>query len=355
MKNDDKYYIETGDILGVLEPSVAAGLSVEALLKTLNLAPDLLDAADGRITLADGWRIASAHQSIVKEETHLMSNRPLKPGTTRFVFSNLVHCKTLQEGMEMLADTYNIVHGGNYNFVKKRGNCLSYIVEDSDFDYRDGANNFAIEFALIKIHCALTFMIGHRINPVKLCTKRKHILPQNHHLNFFSCNTHFNHPHFELAYDIAAAPLCFRALDEIDLSEQLLEYCVRLGREEAGQVYKTELVKRVSTLITRGAQSQEDVATALGMSVATLRRKLKALGTNFRSLLDSVSGDMAVMALIQQDSVSNVAERLGYCDERSFKRAFKRWHGVSPADFVKQVRAGNVVSPSSAGIISERK
>ncbi|MFT7048289.1 MAG: AraC-like DNA-binding protein [Halioglobus sp.] len=341
MSKNNSYYIDTEEILSILEPSIEKGLSVEALLRSLNLPLDLLKLPNERITLADGWRITTAHQSIIQEETHLMSRRPLKRGTTRFVFSNLVRCKTLLEGLEMLADTYNIIHGGNYNFVKRRGNCLSYIVEDSEFHYREHANNFAIEFALIMIHCAITYMAGHRINPVKVCSKREKIVHQNHHLNVFSCNTHFGHPHYELAYDISAANTCFRPVEDIDLSVHLLEYCIALADEHESEIYETALIQRVSKHIEHGVHSQADISTALGMSVATLRRKLKSQGTNFRTVLDKVSSELAVAALIDQRSVDDVAEQLGYCDIRSFKRAFKRWQGISPAAFLRENKAGS--------------
>lgn len=341
MKVGKDYYIDKSDILAVLAPSVATGLSIQTLLESLNLAPDLLDSPLGRISVKDGWRISSAHQSLIKEETHLMSNRPLKPGTTRFVFSNLVHCKTLQEGMEMLADSYNIVHGGNYNFVRKRGNCLSYVVQDSNFHYRDGASNFAIEFALIKIHCALSYMVGHKINPVKVCTKRAAIREQNHHLQFFSCNTLFNHPHFELAYDSTMAQTCFRSIQDIELSEYLLDYCLELDSEGPTQILQTELVTRILELLKHGVRSQDEVASTLGMSVATLRRKLRSLGTNYRNLLDEVGSELSLTALRETQSIGDVAEQLGYCDERSFKRAFRRWHGMSPAAFVRRTNANH--------------
>lgn len=341
MSKHNNYYIDTEDILGILEPSVEEGLSVEALLQSLNMPPDLLTAPNARVTLSDGWRIANAHQSVIQEETHLMSRRPLKRGTTRFVFSNLVRCKTLQDGLEMLADTYNIIHGGNYNFVKRRGNCLSYIVEDSEFHYREHANNFAIEFALIMIHCAITYMAGHRINPVKVCSKREQIAHQNHHLNVFSCNIHFGHPHYELAYDISAADTGFRPVEDIDLSVHLLEYCIAQADEHKSEIYETALIQRVSQQIEHGIHSQAEISVALGMSVATLRRKLKSQGTNFRTVLDKVSSELAVAALIDRRSVDDVAEQLGYCDIRSFKRAFKRWQGISPAAFLRENKAAS--------------
>jgi AraC-like DNA-binding protein len=87
-----------------------------------------------------------------------------------------------------------------------------------------------------------------------------------------------------------------------------------------------------------GSQSQEAVAEAMNMSVATLRRRLSGHGSSFRRLLDKVNSELAVNALHQQILPADVAENLGYSDIRSFKRAFKRWYGVSPAAYVRDHR-----------------
>ncbi len=336
MDNSNKFYIDVKDILGVLETSVEQGMSVQALLNDLDLSPQLLDNPHAVIDMEDCWRIITAHQNIIQEETHLMSTRPLKRGTTRFVFSNLIHASNLIEGLELLADSYNVVHGGNYNLVRKRGNTLSYIVDDKDFHYRDQANNFAIEFALIKIHCALTFLIGGELKPIKICTKRPRITHDNHHLNFFDCNVNFDHPHYELAYDVDQSSLPFRKVEDIDLSAHLLGNYLSIVKQQQKDIFENTLIKKVTNKIKQDLRNQEDVAAAIGMSVATLRRKLKSQGTNFRDLLDKVNSELAVNDLLDQIPPADVAEKLGYCDVRSFKRAFKRWHGQSPAAFLKQ-------------------
>ena len=63
----------------------------------------------------------------------MMSARPLRRGTTRVVFSNLARCRTVLEGLEVIAETYNIAHGGDYNQVQKKGRSISYVVDDRNF------------------------------------------------------------------------------------------------------------------------------------------------------------------------------------------------------------------------------
>ncbi len=74
------------------------------------------------------------------------------------------------------------------------------------------------------------------------------------------------------------------------------------------------------------------VASALSMSVRTLRRKLAEQNTTFQSISDRVCQREA-LGLLGSDvsTVSEVAQALGFADVRSFRRAFKRWTGSVPS------------------------
>jgi AraC-like DNA-binding protein len=80
-----------------------------------------------------------------------------------------------------------------------------------------------------------------------------------------------------------------------------------------------------------GAGSAEHVARALNVSVRTLQRKLVASGTTFRQISDDVRGRLAVGYLADaRVSIAEVAFLLGFSDQSSFNRAFRRWTGESP-------------------------
>lgn len=74
-----------------------------------------------------------------------------------------------------------------------------------------------------------------------------------------------------------------------------------------------------------------DVARALHMSVRTLQRKLDESGTTFRELADEVRSRLATGYLADpRVSVAEVAFLLGFSDQSSFNRAFRRWTGQTP-------------------------
>lgn len=78
----------------------------------------------------------------------------------------------------------------------------------------------------------------------------------------------------------------------------------------------------------------EDVARALNMSGRTLRRRLVASGVSFEGLVENVRKTRALSLLTHSSiAVEKVAAETGYSDVRNFRRAFKRWTGVSPSEY----------------------
>lgn len=80
--------------------------------------------------------------------------------------------------------------------------------------------------------------------------------------------------------------------------------------------------------------SVERCAEQLGLSVRTLQSRLAAHGLRFIDLVEETREQLARIYLIQTPMpIDEVAERLGYAEQTSFGRAFKRWTGRTPRAF----------------------
>ncbi|MBK6658330.1 MAG: helix-turn-helix transcriptional regulator [Proteobacteria bacterium] len=78
--------------------------------------------------------------------------------------------------------------------------------------------------------------------------------------------------------------------------------------------------------------SLETVAQRLHLSPRTVIRRLRVQGATYQALLDAVLKARAQSLLAEPGMrVQDVAARLGYADSASFRKAFRRWFGVTPA------------------------
>lgn len=77
-----------------------------------------------------------------------------------------------------------------------------------------------------------------------------------------------------------------------------------------------------------------DIAQTLGLSRRTLVRRLESEGNRYQDLLDEARNELACWYLRQSSrSLSEIAERLGFSDQASFSRGFRRWQGITPSEY----------------------
>ncbi|MDD9939731.1 MAG: AraC family transcriptional regulator ligand-binding domain-containing protein [Myxococcales bacterium] len=97
------------------------------------------------------------------------------------------------------------------------------------------------------------------------------------------------------------------------------------------------LRRLIMSELPAGTASADRIARRAGMSVRTMARHLRAMGTSYQRVLDQVRYERACDFLRGPEvEVSDVAFRMGFSDASSFNRAFKRWSGVSPSTYRKE-------------------
>lgn len=100
-----------------------------------------------------------------------------------------------------------------------------------------------------------------------------------------------------------------------------------------------EVVDRIVERLPDGPPNQQQIAAALNVSNRTLQRKLKEEGASFKDLLQDTRMQLARKYLRSPGrSVVETAYLLGFSEPSTFSRAFKRWSGVSPAEYREMPR-----------------
>ena len=93
----------------------------------------------------------------------------------------------------------------------------------------------------------------------------------------------------------------------------------------------------IANELTAGDPTAEHVSEALGMSTRTLRRRLKEEGTSHQHVLDEVRNELARSYLGEGKlGITEVAFLLGFSDASAFHKAFRRWTGRGPGDWLRE-------------------
>jgi AraC-like DNA-binding protein len=110
------------------------------------------------------------------------------------------------------------------------------------------------------------------------------------------------------------------------------DQCQRMAKQARAEKLPTShRARQILLSQPPGHVSEADVARALYISPRTLARRLRAEGNSFRRLRDEVRSELAAGHLRGSElSVDAIAGLLGYHDAANFRRAFKRWYGITP-------------------------
>lgn len=122
------------------------------------------------------------------------------------------------------------------------------------------------------------------------------------------------------------------------LKLQAEQQCEQLFRDL--QLVNSSATSRVVSLLRNNPGrlwTAADVAGVLGLSERTLMRRLKEEGQGYQPLLDAELERQARIHLQDpRHTAESLALTLGYSDLSGFRRAFKRWFGVSLREFQAQ-------------------
>ena len=121
--------------------------------------------------------------------------------------------------------------------------------------------------------------------------------------------------------------------------DELAAYFLRLLRETPPPTTPEPTVidavtETIRDALIHGTPTAASVARSLGLGHRTLQRRLAQSGHTFADLLEKTRRSLAEHHLRDARlSPTEVAYLLGYSEQASFYRAFKRWHGKTPAEY----------------------
>jgi len=121
-----------------------------------------------------------------------------------------------------------------------------------------------------------------------------------------------------------------------NLSDQMMiEYLANLDAENIIHRVKSAIIEHMHD----GKITVNKIAKEVFMSVRSLHRNLNQLGTTFGSILDEVRREFAEHYVGDtREDLTEVAFRLGFSEQSSFSRAYKRWTGMTPSAYRAEIK-----------------
>jgi AraC-like DNA-binding protein len=109
------------------------------------------------------------------------------------------------------------------------------------------------------------------------------------------------------------------------------QFCDLVMAEQPGEADLVRQIRAACLNSSTRFPPAKEVAAQLGLSLRTLHRRLAEDGLSYQSVLDNMRRTVATEFLQNTHLlIDQVAERVGFADATSFRKAFRKWTGHSP-------------------------
>jgi AraC-like DNA-binding protein len=243
-------------------------------------------------------------------------------------------CSTARDGLDYLRRHYFLLDEASAFDISCEGQRVRVSLRQPP----DLVTRAGVDFALSMFYLSYVRWVGEKPLEYEVEFPYAQPLDLTYHRSVFG-------PETRLHFDTGSSAVVFRSSDldrSLRYSDPKLHalLATQIGERSPGS-FEASLTGRVRARIWEelhdGCPSIEGVARRLAMSSRSLARKLEEEGTSFKQLLCDVRRACAVRYLLLDDcTVEQVSQRLGYQGRGAFHRAFRSWFGQTPASYREQ-------------------
>jgi AraC-like DNA-binding protein len=304
------------------------GVDVEALLRSARVDPGLLARDRARVTVEQVTRITRELWRITDDELFGLGPGPVPRGSMRLVCFGLINCPDLRAAIARLTEYQRLLPGMPPMSLQAGPDSTRFTLDTGVLT--DPEHLLAV-FLLAVVHRITGWAIGRRIRLRQV--EFPYPVPRNvaDYDLVFGAPLVFGADKAALVFgsDILTTPIM--ATEEALIAYDRNAPADLLSRRD----YGTSLSDRVRKILEQGLEGDwpaaGEVAARLAMSPQTLRRKLGEEATSITQIKEDILRNAAIASLVRgQETVEELAARLGFSEPSAFRRAFRRWTG-SPA------------------------
>jgi AraC-like DNA-binding protein len=189
----------------------------------------------------------------------------------------------------------------------------------------------ALEFTLAALYSRLRHVSGGSFAPRLLGLPIPRPADDAVRARLFCLTPAYEHPCAELLIDDANWRMATRSADPF-LHATLKGMAAQLQLSQPGDsTLERALRARLRDALAQGRADAARMAVLLGVSERTLQRRLTELGRSFSDVVEDFRREEAVRLLAAPGlHLVEISNRLGYAEQTSFTRAFRRWTGITP-------------------------
>lgn len=336
--NNQEYWSSRTFVRNVLMAAVRKGADLQVLCTEMGMTPEQLEQTDARANLeqcAKVWEVAIRHTGDALLGLHLgEATSPALAGMVGFLMES---SPDLQSAFQHVQQFNQLITNATEFSLDIQGDEFHYYIEPVPA-WRILSENSAQQVVLHSMSGSIhiiKILSGRTIYPTRVLLRSAKPKDVQEYVRVLKCEPLFNQEHNCIVFrrrDMQlpvighnpALNLFFREL----LEKELL-------KTQAQQSFAAEVRRAILQNFNHVLPQLADIVQFLHVSPRTLQRKLQEEGTSFQQIFDDVKLELATGMLKKPTlTVNEIAYKLGYAEPSVFRRAFKKWTGMSPKTYL---------------------
>lgn len=310
-------------------------VDVDAFLRSLNIDPATVKSPDDYIAVDTYLRIQdSAAEFVCDPYFGLHMGEFAEAGSWSILGYVMMNCKTLGEAFEK-SGKYSRVIG---NMIEGRAKLGLKKVRMILFTppHVPQMSRHCYEATLSSSVRMMRLLSGVQVNPLEVTFIYPEPQSTAEYERIFCCPVKFGQRETSMTLDWSIGSLPVRMANP-----SLLEHFEKYAQDFIAQMERNDEHTRAVTKIILSRLDDEDlsiqkVAKEMAVSVRTLQNHLEAEGVVFSDLLRDIREKLAKKYLHENYTVEQITYLLGFSEPSVFRKAFKKWAGVTPREYREQ-------------------
>lgn len=307
-------------------------VDIDAFLRTLGVDPESVKPPDAYIPIETYLLIQDEAAQYVKDPYFgLHMGQFAEAGSWSILGYMMMNCKTLGEAFEK-SGRYSRIIG---NLIEARAelkfNKIKVIFFTPPHAPKMSRHCFEATFSSsVRMMRTLT---GVDIHPLEVTFIYPEPESRSEYERIFCCPVRFGQREnsFTIAMSVVNSPILMA-------NPGLLEYFEKYAQDFLDEMNRNHEHTRTVTKIILArmddeALSIEKVAREMAVSVRTLQKHLEDEGVAFSDLLKDIRQRLAQKYLRENYTVEQITYLLGFSEPSVFRKAFKKWSGVTPREY----------------------
>jgi len=302
------------------------------ICERLGLPRETFVEASGYLDPVVAWHLLAIIANDLNDECLGVLSSRVPVGCFELMLAKALHEPTIGRAISAFADAGTLLWPEVELKLIRRLDELHFCMKCHSEDIPQKIVQMLLEISCVTFFCMFQWLSDTEISVKRIRISKERLSAEINQLAALNCPVQFEGKGVDIVlsgemYDVPTA-----ARNTAGWFNETYQILLAVLQKRALHLRSSDLRASVLTALRRGVNQQSLIAASLGMSVATLRRRLAHEGLSFTDLRDSVFREVASSLISSGESVEHIAAQMGYSEARSFRRAFRRVFDSSPSE-----------------------